>query len=345
MLHAAGALSAKAKAMYGKRITPSMYEELVRKRNIYEIASYLKSETQYYETLKEIHENTIHRGQLESLLRQDMYQRLQKMVKFVDRKHRSYYMVTMKQVEIDQILSRIRVISTQDFSSALASVPLYLDPLTKVNFAKLMSVNTYDELLEVLKTTEYYEILKAFQPKKDIRFDYTACESALQRMYITYIFDVIDDCFTGNTRKSLKQMWSTRVELDNLTKIYRYKMFFQAPYNIIVESLIACDGKLSPAKLEQLLAAPTTEAFMKDLAESVYHIQPDESQFIYIEYFADCIKYHAASKSMHYDTAAPIIFSAYHLLAEREVENLINIIEGVRYNVPYEEIQKMLIYE
>lgn len=344
MLNTAGAVSAKAKAMYGTRIMPEMYDELVRKRSVNEIASILKNETQYHNTLREIHENTVHRAQLESLLRQDMYRRLDKMVRFVDRKHREYYMVTMKQVEIDQILSRIRVIATQDFSSALAEVPLYLDPYTKVEFSKLMIVHTYEELLEVLKHSEYYAILKQFQPKGDEPFAYTACETALQRQYIAYVMDVIDRCFKGKTRKTLKKVWATRVELDNITKIYRYKKFFQAPENVIYESLIECEGSIPKAKLNEMLAAPTAEAFMKNLAESVYHIRSDEKEFIYIEYFADCIKYHLAKRHMHYDTAAPIIFSAYHLLAEREVENLVNIIEGVRYKVPYEEIIKLLIY-
>lgn len=344
MLNAAGAIGAKAKAMYGKRITPQMYEELVRKRSVGEIASILKNETLYHETLKDIHEMTIHRGQLESLLRQDMYRRLDKMVRFVDTKHREYYMMTLKQVEIDQVLARIRVIASKDFDSALVEVPLYLDPYTKLNFGKLMNVKTYSELLEVVKGSEYEDILKQFLPKTGETFDYTACETTLQRHYVNYVFEVIDKSFKGKTRKTLKKMWATRVELDNITKIYRYKKFFHAPENTIREALIECEGSIPKAKLNEMLASNSAEDFMKTLSTSPYRINSDEKDYVYIEYFADSIQYHLARRHMHYETAAPLVFSAYHLLAEREVENLVNIIEGVRYKVPFEEIEKMLIY-
>lgn len=344
MSNAAGAISAKAKAMYGNRITTSMYDELVRKRSVSEIAGILKNETLYHDTLKDVHENSVHRGQLESMLKQDMYKRLDKMVHFLDTKHREYYMVSMKQVEIEQILARVRVITSGDFDTALAEVPLYLDSVTKVNFARLMKVTTFKELLEVLEGTEYYDIFKMYVPKANESFAYTACETQLQRHYMKYVFEVIDRSFKGKTRKTLRNMWATRIELDNITKIYRFKKFFQSPDNVIRESLIECEGNIPKAKLEEMIVQNSAEDFMKILSASVYHIHTDEKDHVYIEYFADTIKYHMARRHMHYETAAPLVFSAYHLLAEREVENLTNIIEGVRYKVPFEEIEKMLIY-
>lgn len=344
MFNGANAISTKAKAMYGNRIQKDMYEDLVRKRSVSEIAGILKNETIFHETLKDIHETTIHRGQLENLLRQDMYRRLDKMVRFVDRKHRPYYMMSMKQVEIDQLLARIRVIASKDFSSALAEVPLYLDPYTKINFAKLVNVQTYSELLEVIQGSGYENIIRQCIPKTSEPFPYTACETALQQEYMKYVFDLIDQSFKGNTRKHLKKMWVTRVELDNITNIYRYKKFFHAPENVIKESLIECEGTIPKAKLNEMLATGSAEDFMKTLAKSSYRIHSDEKEYVYIEYFADSIKYHLAKRYIHYETAPPLVFSAYQLLAAREVENLINIIEGVRYKVPYEEIEKMLIY-
>lgn len=344
MFGAAGAISAKAKAMYGRRITPELYDELVHKRSVGEIAGVLKYETMYHDTLKDVHENSIHRGQLENLLRQDFYKRIDKMVHFTNAKHREYYLISLKQVEIDQILMQIRVIASKDFATSLAQVPLYLDAYTKVNFAKLMEVRNYTQLLEVLQGSEYEPILKQFHKVGDQEFPYTACETALQRHYIAYVFHVIDRCFKGRTNKILKKMWATHVELDNITKIYRYKKFFQASEDVIRDSLIECEGSIPKAKLNEMLASKSAEDFMKTLSQSAYHIHADEKDYVYIEYFADSIKYHLAKRHMHYDSAAPIVFSAYQLLAQRENENLINIIEGVRYHIPFEEIEKLLIY-
>ena len=40
----------------------------------------------------------------------------------------------------------------------------------------------------------------------------------------------------------------------------------------------------------------------------------------------------------------PLVYSSYLYTAERELENIINIIEGVRYHVSIEDMERMLIY-
>lgn len=345
MFASSGAISAKAKAMIGQRITKEQYEELIRKKNVGEIAQVLKNDTSYAQTLRDIHETSIHRGQLEHLLRQDLYGRLDKLVRYVDGKQKQYYLAALKEIEIDQILTRIRVIISQDFQHALGNIPMNLNRYTKLNIQQLMMVHTYEDLLEGLKGTPYAELLAPFQTKDMRTFHYTDCETALHRYYIQYVMDRIDHTFKGKTKKILKQMWSTRIELDNITKIYRYKKFFHASDQDIGSALIDCHGAIPKAKLKEMLAAPSAEAFLKQLACSPYHLHMDDQDYVYIEYYADQIKYHLAKRHMYYDHDPAIVYSAYQLLAEREIENLINIIEGVRYQVNPEEIKMMLIYD
>lgn len=345
MLSASGAIAAKAKAMNGQRITKDQYEELIRKKSVSEIAQYLKSETCYKERLKDVRESVIHRGQLEHLLRQDLYQRLDKLMRYVDTKQRSYYIATLKELEIDQILARVRMILSGDFEYASGDIPLYFKRYSKLNMQALMLVRTYEELIEGCIGTPYYDLLKQFQTKDISKFDYTGCEHALHRHYIEHVMSMIEQNFKRSTKKVLKQMWSTRVELDNITKIYRYKKFFHVGEDVIRASLMEVQGSIPKGKLHEMLAAESAEAFLKLLAESPYHLHMDEKEFVYIEYYADRINYHLAKRHMHYDSSPAIVYSAYQLLAEREIENLINIIEGVRYHVPPEEINTMLIYE
>jgi V/A-type H+/Na+-transporting ATPase subunit C len=67
------ALTAKVHAMYGRRLTPQNYRELVRKQSVSEVAAYLKQQTAYSPLLRDINENFIHRGQLENILRRDLF--------------------------------------------------------------------------------------------------------------------------------------------------------------------------------------------------------------------------------------------------------------------------------
>ena len=63
------AMATKAKAMFGKRLTASDYQQLLQKKSIPEIASYLKNETLFREALEGYSETGLHRGQLEMLIR------------------------------------------------------------------------------------------------------------------------------------------------------------------------------------------------------------------------------------------------------------------------------------
>ncbi len=344
MLSSSGAISAKAKAMYGRRIKPAQYEELIRKRSVAELTQVLKNETGFAETLKDVHEATIHRGQLEHLLRMDLYRRLDKLVRYVDGKQRQYYLAALKEFEIEQILARIRMILSKDFTLKLSDFPTVLTRYTKLDTKKLAAVQSLEELIQGLSNSPYAELLAPYINAKD-DFDYTGCEAALQAYYMSYVAETIEQVFRGKCKKTLKQMWSTRTELDNITKIYRFKKFFHASEKEIRASLTECEGSIPKAKLNEMLSCSDAEAFLKLLAHSPYHLHTDDKEYVYIEYYADQIKYHLAKRHLHYDSSPAIVYTAYQLTAEREIENLINIIEGVRYQVAPEEIMTMLIYD
>lgn len=345
MLGASGAISTKAKAMYGQRIRAAQYEELVRKKSVSEIAQVLKNETAYGDALKDIREASIHRGQLEHLLRQNLYERLDKLVRYVDGKSKAYFLAALKEIEIEQIMMRVRLILSQDFTHVIGDVPLSLRHYSKLNIEQLMTAQNFEELLAGLTGSPYESILAPFVAAGLHSFPYTECESAMQRFYTEYVMNAIQETFKGKTAATLKQMWATRVELDNITKIYRYKKFFHGADEEIRSALIECEGCIPRSKLNEMLAAQSAEQFLKLLAESPYHLHLDDHEYVYIEYYADQIKYHLAKRHMHYDNAAAIVYSAYQLLGEREIENLINIIEGVRYRVTPEEMMTMLIYD
>lgn len=344
MLSSSGAISAKAKAMYGRRIKPVQYEELIRKRSVAELAQVLKNETGFSDTLKDIHEATIHRGQLEHLLRMDLYRRLDKLVRYVDGKQRQYYLAALKEFEIEQILAKIRMILSKDFTHSLSDFPTVLTRYTKLDTRKLATVQSFEELLEGLSGSPYAQLLSPFV-NNGKEFDYTGFEAVLEDYYFHYVSEMIDKVFRGKNRKILKKMWSTRIELDNITKIYRFKKFFHVSEQEIRTSLIECEGCIPKAKLNEMLTCADAETFLKLLAQSPYHLHTDDKEYVYIEYYADQIKYHLAKRHLHYDSAPAIVYTAYQLTAQREIENLINIIEGVRYQVAPEEIMTMLIYD
>lgn len=348
MSKASGVIVAKAKCMHGRQLTKSMYQELLHKRSVAEIAAYLKHETDFADALKDVRENNIHRGQLESLLRQEMFRKTMKLYRYAEMELKPYYQLHMQQIEIELILSRIRVLISQEFEDAIAEFPLFLKPYTGFDLLRLGAVHSYDELLDVLKKTVYYDTLLAFRVKKgrENDIDYTGIETQLHKAFYERAFTIIEKKLKGATRKNIQEYFAMQVDLSNIEKIYRYKKYFHAREDVIRDSLVKAKGHLSTAFLEELISQPNAPAFMKLLNTSTYKLKLNsvDKPYVYIEYYTEKFMYEKARKNVYYSQEAPLVFTSYLLLAQRELENIINIIEGVRYHVLQEDIEDMLIY-
>ena len=348
MSMAEGVIVAKARSMHGEALSEEMYQELLHKKSVAEIAGYLKHETSYAAALKDVRENNIHRGQLESILRQEIFKKTMKLYRYADAAMKPYYRLHMQQIEIDLILSRIRVLISQEYEAAIAEFPIFLKPYTSFDLLRLGNVHSYDELLDVLKHTMYYAILLPYRVKKgeENDIDYTKIETQLQVQHYTHTFQVIDKTLKGKSRKAVKQYFATQIELSNIEKIYRYKKYFNAREDVIRESLVPVHEHLSAAFVKELIAQPNARAFIKLLQSSTYRlgIEDMEKDYVYIEHYTDSFLYALAKKNIYYSLDAPLVYSSYLYTAERELENIINIIEGVRYHVSIEDMERMLIY-
>lgn len=343
---ATGVIVSKAKSMHGKQLKAADYDELLHKRSVSEVAGYLKNETQYAAALKDVRENNIHRGQLENILRRDMFAQTMKLYRYGEASQKDFYQLHMQQIEMDLILQRIRVLISEQYEDAIADLPVFLKGYVSFDLLKLGTVHSFDELLDVLKKTMYHDVLYPYRKVKGKERDiaYTACETALHKAYYEHVFDVIDRVMKGKMKKEVKELYGVNVELSNLTKIYRFKRYFDSREDVIRKSLVPVYTHISQKQMEEYLAEPTMKGFMKKLANSWYHLHLDDDKRVYIEWYMDQFRFQQARKHLYYSQSAPIVYSSYLFLQKLELDNIINIIEGIRYHVDSEDIEKMLIY-
>lgn len=104
---------AKIMAIYGKRVTPQDYAEMMNKQSVSEAAEYLKKNTHYSSVLASIDTNTVHRGMLEDLLRRSVFETYMRITGFEHISKQEFYNYKIIQTEINEILRCIRL-STQD---------------------------------------------------------------------------------------------------------------------------------------------------------------------------------------------------------------------------------------
>ena len=107
------AIVTKARTMYGRRLKKKDYDELLRKTTVSEVAAYLKNYSRHSKTLSSYNENTIHRGQLENLIRREEFDMYIRLCNF-EHLHgqNQFYDYILRRMEIEQILYRIMLLNT-----------------------------------------------------------------------------------------------------------------------------------------------------------------------------------------------------------------------------------------
>jgi V/A-type H+-transporting ATPase subunit C len=339
------AIIAKSKAMYGNFLKASDYHRLMKMSSISEVVSYLKKHPFYEYILKDINEKSVHRGQLELLIKKNNFDRILKLIHSIYSKDKSYYELSIIKQESDLILSVLRtLINDDDLDSIKGRFPYFFEAYTDIDLTKLMSAESLDELLDALATSDYLEIIKPYYVKDKKMIRYLDIEYKLEMYYYDQAFKRINQNYKGTLKKDLNDLFYTRIELQNLIKIYRLKKFYQSDPLTIKNLLVLDHSRITDKKLDEIIHLKDPNDILNYLTHSELKYYKNNQDFIYIEYYSGKIKYDLAKKIMYFATEVPKVFTAFLTLLEIQNDNLTNIIEGIRYQVSESEMQQMLIY-
>ncbi len=337
-------ISAKAKSMYGKRLTDANYQDMLRRSNVTEIAAYLKENTAYSAALAQVDIHNVHRGQLENILMRELFNKYTKLCRYNFTGDNGFYGYLVLQYEIEQILKCILSLNAKTMADFILDLPAFLISHASFDLLALAKVRSFDELLEVLGHTPYREILKPFFPKGDELIDYSSCEKALMTYHYDYLLGVIRKKFHGQTKKDLEKVIKVNVTLSNLMTIYRLKRYFDADKADISEAVLPFEFKLNKNTLQQMIEAKTVDDFF-DVFDQCYYGKNNKAEegSLGFEHHLSQIIYLYNKKLMRFSTSPPAVLYAFIILNSTEVKNIIKIIEGIRYQIPISQIQNLLI--
>ena len=338
----ANAISAKVRAIYGRRLTAADYQELTRQRTVSDVAAYLKANPGYGVYLAGIDEMQIHRGQLELLLHRSKLERLAALAHYSFAKGAGFYSYTTLTVEADMLLRVIMLLNSNVPEEIIRTLPTYMQEFVRFDFLELSRVRSFEDLLRAVEGTPYRELLEPFRAENgQIRL--SQCELALKTYAYQTILDTIDKSYTGAIRRELREAVLTEADLINLVMIYRLRTYFGWEPEQVKSQLLPFRFRLTDRAVEGMLAARNDEAFSKAMRLRAYRREMEEVSFSYMEQCTRRLSYLMARKRMHFSTEPPIVFYSLMTLIQLEVENVTTIIEGIRYGLPQEEIEPLLI--
>ncbi|MCI5773200.1 MAG: V-type ATPase subunit [Erysipelotrichaceae bacterium] len=341
---AANAMTAKAKAMLSKKLTANDYQILLQKKSVGEVASFLKNNTYFNDVLDGINEAQIHRGQLEMLVRMDLYNRISRLLRYSDKKDEEFYRLIVSQTEISIIVDCIRSFQSNDKTIMISKMPTYIQGKISFNLKELSKADNFDELLEILKCTKYYEIIKKYKTLNMDEIDYVGLEHDLNKFHFERVFEVVNRNYSGTVKNQILDVYLAEIELDNIGKIYRLKKYFNVGPNQIKAMIIPKYHYFTSREIDDMILNKKADEIFDILANSPYKNYLSNKSFLYIEYHTKSIFYNYNKRNMFFSSNTDLVLLSYVFISKIEIQNIVDIIEGIRYRVAPDKISRLLIY-
>lgn len=344
MERSANAVITKARAIYGRMLSPAQYDELLRKRSVQEISAYLREKTSYSDVLAGVQDSAIHRGQLENLVHKDLLHKYVRIVKYVRGQDEIYRFVVMN-IEIELILACLRNIVGGEYrrDELVAGQPTFVQPYVRFQVLELAKARTVEQLYKVVEHTEYGAVIAQCiesHPPEDGEIQYSAYGVALRKYYFHRLIEQTRD-MKGTAAKQMRELITIRAELLNLNTIFRMKTYFKTSPERIRQLLLPFYCKLSRRKTDTLIDARDAEEFMRLLCKTAYGRYINEQE-TFIESQTEPIRYGVNRHALRFSTDPRVVYAAFMMLRSMQTEDVIRIIEGVRYELAPEQIGKLL---
>lgn len=334
-------LSSKIRAMKGKMLSEDDYKNMMQKSSVSEIATYLKSNTYYGESLQDLNENNVHRGYLEILLYRAEISDALKIARYLKGNDKLIYRYVYRKQEIEDLKKMLRTLQMGKELKEIDKKTLFISKYSKINFNETLTAKTIHELIESVKGTNFYSILKPLLLDEN-NIDLFSAEMALDMYYYNKLMGQQKKEVRGKDSEIVGSIIGAEADLRNILWIYRGKKYYETNKEVLYRYLIPLSYKLKKQELMKMVEAKDEKEVI-ELVQSTYYksyLGNDPSLWEH-EFLLYLLKVQYKNIQSYPYSLAPIV--GYIVIKEMEIDNIIAIIEGVRYQVTPEEIRKQLI--
>lgn len=334
-----GALSAKVRALYGKRLHHGDFEHMASLTDPRDIFDFLRTHPGWSAALAPLGVGTEYVGriELEEALRSQLRHEYQGLSHFLPKDDKALVSFPVRLNELEDIMLALRRLKSGDHTKEAAPpTPL---PDAKVDRKALFICADYGGLVAATRESIYYQSLLHLQPQGGAAPpDYATAEALLHSAYFSHMYKTIHKCYAGQTQKILLRAFGEQIDLLNLIHILRIKTYFPGDdryYSVV----FPFNYRLRPEKIEALCQAANAESVFALLSDTPYAKVFDGIDLTVagLEDYYRRAFYTFNKRQL--TTGEPSVYTAmaYLNLKELEFEALINVIESVKYGVPYDD--------
>lgn len=338
----ANAVLAKVRAKYGRHLTDKDYDSLVSCKSVSEVVTYLKNNTYYETVLRKFNEREIHRGRLEIILKQKLFEDFYSLCLYTKGSGEHFAQYIIEKSEISQIIHFLTLISSNSMVEYVPSMPAYFNSHTSINFDKLSRARDYDQFFTAMTGTPYEAILAEFRPGKGGTVNIAIVEDKLYKHCYANLYESINKYSSGQEKKALVSMFNSIIDYINFVRVFRLKKYYHESAET-TERFLFPYGTMSKKTLKKLCEANSAAEVFDAISDTSFGKSVAKLEYVYTGEIDNIGLYNITRKNIHFSTFPLVVMLSYVFVMETEYNNIVSIIEGVRYNVEAEKIRSIVI--
>ena len=339
------AASTKTRAMYGECLTEKDFLNIIEKRTVGEIFSYLKNNSSYKRFFTNINENDVHRGEIENLLWKEISEEYKRMLNFVSSSQVSVLRFWFARHEVDYLKHSIRNIYNHESGLYKFENTEELDDFfrkhTSIDVDACKKAKNLKDFAQACKGTFYYDVLERAE---SVSADYFSVAMTLDGLYYKLLWNASEKYLSKKENEAMKRLLGSDADMLNIIWIYRGKEYFKFDNKIIYTYLLPVRYRINEEILTRLVETDDAEK-IKDILKSTRYKNMFEGvgdgYFIEENRRKEVYKIYKSTFRRYPDSIAALF--AYLGLKEIEILNITRVIEGVRYNINPEMIRKHIM--
>ncbi|WP_125152803.1 V-type ATPase subunit [Clostridium rectalis] len=331
------AVNTKVKTLEGKLLTEEQYSKLMESKSYTDALRYLKENTDYKDALKGYNVETVHRGQLEYILKKHYIEDFYKLSHYFSGDYKRLFKILFMRFEIEDLKVILRGKYADKEKEYIESIMTYESPLNYINYDDLIKAKDIYSAVQVLKNTQYY---KHIHPLLD-----SVKEEGLFRIEMTLDFIYFSSLrkFSKKLNKEdeeiIKKLIGIYSDLLNIQWIFRGKKYYKINAEELLNYTIYDGYKLKSDTLKKLCYSKDTEEMFSIISTTPYKnvFGDGEKEEYLIE--KDILTYmkrvYLKYKKTHGNNISVVM--SYLELALLEIRDVVSIIESKRYSIDNEE--------
>lgn len=334
---------AKARAVYGKSLTHEDYLRLCAAGSVSEAAALLKQMPRYETALRDINPQTIHRGQLEALLKKAAFDVFERFHRFDFSDSREFFRYIVMEYEAEQILTAIECVGAQNPNRYIALLPMFLIEHSKVDLMTLGKAQSFSDIARLLEGTPYEKLLRQLliEAESSGSINIIECERRIYTYYYISAIKTVERLYKGTQRTELKRALLKSVDMENVVTCCRMRTFGIGS-DSIKGALLPFKYRLSEEATERILRLDSIEKTECELAKLGYHTDAP-AQLDTVEQLTERISMNYLRRLLRMSGNSAAVYYALIESLKIEQRNVKTAIEGIRYGLSSGEILAMLV--